>query len=64
MYNASSAATTGFSNPDRTLDTYAASIGQGSAASFLYASRQLSDQNWQEQLTAPAVNSYVQGGFW
>ena len=64
VYEATSAAVSGFSDPNRTLDTYAASIGQGNAQSFLTASLQLSDQNWQNDLTAPAADTYVDGGFW
>jgi len=63
VYNAN-AAVSGFTDPNRTLDTYAASIGQGNAQSFIAASRLLSDQNWQNQLTASAADSYVDGGFW
>ncbi len=64
VYEAISAAVSGMSDPNRTLDTYAASIGKGNAASFISAEMLLSDQNWQNQLTAAAADSYVDAGFW
>ena len=64
VYVATSAAVTGMSNPNRTLDTYAASIGQSNAATFTNAELQLSDTNWLTQLTAAAADSYVDAGFW
>jgi hypothetical protein len=64
VYVATSAAVTGMSDPNRTLDTYAASVGESNAATFINAEMQLSDTNWLTKLTAAAADAYVDAGFW
>lgn len=49
--------------PNRTLATYAVSLGYASADEFLTATQTLSRFNWQTSLTANAVNNYIKAGF-
>lgn len=54
-----------FSDSNRTLATYSASLGlaDASAEGFLSAARKQSKSNWDSRLTAASVNRYVQQGF-
>ncbi len=53
-----------FSDPDRTLETYAAVLGlAGTVEAFVLEARQQSRHHWRPELTAPAVNDYIRAGF-
>ncbi|MBN2717771.1 MAG: hypothetical protein JXX14_18120 [Deltaproteobacteria bacterium] len=53
-----------FTDPDRTAATYAESLGlESSLDGFLAAAVQQSRLNWNETLTADAVNTYIKDGF-
>ncbi|MGE0788315.1 MAG: hypothetical protein AB7S26_21760 [Sandaracinaceae bacterium] len=53
-----------YPEPDRTIDTYAMSIGVGTTLEdFLAAARQQSRLHWRTELMASAVNAYIRAGF-
>ncbi len=53
-----------FSDPDRTIETYATSLGLGSTlASYLDAARNQTRLNFDPRLGAPAINDYIRAGF-
>ncbi|MBW2525644.1 MAG: right-handed parallel beta-helix repeat-containing protein [Deltaproteobacteria bacterium] len=53
-----------FVDPDRTTGSYAESIGlTGTLEGFLEAARGQSRLDWQDELTASAVNDYIRAGF-
>ena len=53
-----------FTAPDRSVETYAGSIGVGSTLpDFLAAARLQSRLNWRDDLTALAPNDYIRAGF-
>jgi hypothetical protein len=54
-----------FTDPNRDIATYAASIGLKDATleGFLNAARQNERGHWDPRLTAPAVNDYIRAGF-
>jgi len=53
-----------FTDPDRTISTYAQSLGAGdSLESFLEVARQQSRLTWRADMTAGAVNDYIRVGF-
>lgn len=53
-----------FSDPSRTVETYAASLGlTSSLEAFLEVARQQSRLTWRSDMTADAVNDYIRAGF-
>ena len=53
-----------FTDPDRTVSTYAASLGLASnLEAFLEVARQQSRLTWRSDMTANAVNDYIRAGF-
>lgn len=54
-----------FPDPTRTVDTYYGSIGGSppTLAGFIAAASRQSKDNWNEALTAHAVNNYIRAGF-
>jgi len=50
-------------DPNRSLASYANSMGYASIDLFLAATQTLSRFNWQPSLTANAVNNYIKAGF-
>ncbi len=53
-----------YPDPDRTVETYNASIGGNPDLwAFLMEARMQSKNNWRAQYTANAVNSYIRAGF-
>jgi hypothetical protein len=53
-----------FPDPDRTIETYAKSLGLGSALdAFMQAANNQSRAHWDPRLTAGAVNDYIRQGF-
>jgi len=53
-----------FPDPDRTIETYAASLGLGATLqSYLDAARAQNRLNHDARLGAPAINDYVRAGF-
>ena len=53
-----------FVDPDRTIETYAASIGlDASYEAFMTEAEKQSKYNWRPELTAASVNAYVRAGF-
>ncbi len=53
-----------FSDPDRTVGSYAATLGlQNTLDCFLTAAKKQSRLNWHHELTAGAVNDYIRAGF-
>lgn len=53
-----------FSDPGRTIDTYADSLGmQPSLEAYLAVARNQSRLNWNQNLTAHAINTYIKAGF-
>src|SRR5262249_14941644 len=56
-----------FPDASRTIATYMASLGYGSAdqnaVGFLNQARQQSKANWRQQFTAAAVNAYIRAGY-
>jgi hypothetical protein len=54
----------GYPDPNRTVETYDASLGRaGTLADFLAAARSQDKSNWSTLYTAQAVDSYIQAGF-
>lgn len=54
----------GYSNPEKSISTYLASIGEsGGIPEFLQLRRQNSKSNWQSKYTAHVVNEYIRAGF-
>ena len=49
--------------PTRSVDTYAASIGLGSATSLIAKGVKQSEQNWDSEVDAPAIIAYISQGF-
>ena len=55
---------TGYLDPNRTVETYMASIGgTASLDAYLAAARDQSKANWNTAYTADAVNTYIEAGF-
>jgi len=56
---------TGYLDPNRTVETYDASVlgGPGTLADFVARASSQSASNWNPALTADAVNNYVRAGF-
>jgi hypothetical protein len=55
---------TGYLDPNRSVETYMASLGGGATlAAFIAAARNQSKTNWDPRYTADAVNSYIEAGF-
>jgi len=52
-----------FVDPDRTLDTYAQSLGYDDAEEYLDAAKKRSRLNWDDAFTAEAINAYIKAGF-
>ena len=53
-----------YAAPNRSIGTYAATIGAGSTLqSFMAEARKQTDGNWRSNLTARAVNGYIRAGF-
>jgi hypothetical protein len=53
-----------FPDPDRAIESYAASLGLGSTlADFLGRARRMSRLEYDSRLAAPAVNDYIRAGF-
>jgi hypothetical protein len=52
-----------FSDPDRDLESYAASLGTGDLADFIALARRQTRLNYRPELTAPAINDYIRAGF-
>jgi hypothetical protein len=53
-----------FSDPDRTVGTYAGSLGlPATLEGFLDEARKQSRLTWREDLTASTVNEYIRAGF-
>ncbi len=53
-----------FAEPDRSVETYAGTIGVGSTLpDFLAVARLQSRLTWRDDLTAPALNDYIRAGF-
>lgn len=53
-----------FGDPDRTIQTYAASLGlEATYEAFITEALLQSKYNWRPELTAAAVNAYIQTGF-
>jgi hypothetical protein len=54
-----------FPHPSRTIDTYYGSIAGSPAtlAGFIAAAAGQSRENWNDALTANAVNTYIRAGF-
>ncbi|MEZ4382257.1 MAG: right-handed parallel beta-helix repeat-containing protein [Nannocystaceae bacterium] len=53
-----------FPDPERDAESYAASIGEGATLPELLAAvREQTRLNWREELTAPAINDWIRGGF-
>ena len=53
-----------FVDPDRTIASYMASLGQeASYDAFIGEAVQQSKYNWREAYTAAAANAYVRAGF-
>lgn len=64
MYNVRPSAAGGFSNPNRSVGSYATTIGLGSSAdAFFAAAGAQSSQNWKTSLTAAGALGYIRGGF-
>jgi hypothetical protein len=50
-------------DPTRTVATYATSLGYASVDAFFQAATSMNQLNWDDKLTAPAINAYIKAGF-